>query len=742
MIIEIQMTTHEVSGGIRNVLRSQALCFTKEATLQGETWLLDHLEVTDKTTLGRTPRTAEVTGHEYGPPHFINAYAVKVTQEIVLHFTSISDLQANGAAPTPPSATALVNPAVAVNFILTMVLISGHPQFHAEYFPPADIGDLGVLIPDAGQQIDAALSKFSYDIPLDLSGLGSLELSGLQYVNAGITTDESGSVLSIRLENGTDPDTLDAWTTFFTGGATGLLDGKQWGLFVDHRLLEPIALGYLNAASKNVGGFSSQGSAAAWAGDGHSVNAMQSGVLNGAGPFGSDVDVTLHANSDFLVEESDVLTLRLSFSADANVEGIVGSVLDFLGVELNPSVPSAPNDGWTKIGDSTYEREQNLFLGNELLGHLSVEQVASHPDGLHLLGSTKPAWPVIPAALSATLMPFEWAVRGSCRTGFGINQQGYLGLNNDGSGPLEVCEARVLYDPDNQFPVTIEKATAPLSEFIATVRVDCSVLKPSYLARPAPYPCQILIKTTGGARVVSFGIPTTLTEDARHQLEFEHAYRVVSCIQLVNDFFRDGRLDPKWIPDPAPDEEGLRFWEVYVAGLAEKDEVVLSTRGQQKLFVGVADAFGRAYAWAVTPQTPQGLDVSIHRSASGQQTAALTRSVEARQTPLRLASTLRNLERPMKLRAARYGDLPVIVVVSGRHAVVYDVRNPSRPLSVAVCPIGGLKCSWLKFPKRGARQLVPHGPEAAGLEKLGVIVGNVFACVNDSGENVEIYELR
>jgi hypothetical protein len=123
MIIDLQMTADHFPRGIRSELRSQAFCFTGEVPLGGETVLLDHVEVSDTTSVKRIPRRSAVQEHDLGPLHPIDGSAVQVTQEVLLHFTRLSALQGSGAAPTPPSPDAFLNPRVVVHFVLTLVLV-------------------------------------------------------------------------------------------------------------------------------------------------------------------------------------------------------------------------------------------------------------------------------------------------------------------------------------------------------------------------------------------------------------------------------------------------------------------------------------------------------------------------------------------------------------------------------------------------------------------------------------------
>ena len=737
MIIDLQMTTDHFLLGIRNELRSQPVCFAKEVTVDNETLLLDHVEVSDNTSVKRIPRRTAVTGHDPGPPHPIDGSAVQVTQEVLLHFTSLSALQGNGAAPTPPSP----NPAVTVHFVLTIVLVDEQPRLRVEYRPPADAGPLELLVPGAGQQIDATLSTLFGSVPIDLRNLEVLVQAKLRFANAGMVVGNLGAVITIRLEVGTDIDNISTWTQFFAGATPSLLNGRQWGIFLDRRLLVPVALQLFGAAEPHGGVFNSSGPPSAiWSANGHGIHVTQSGVLPNAGPLNADVDVTFEADLDFLIPAPDVLIFRLSLAASGSAGGIIGAVLDFLGMDFNPT-PALPSmQGWTKVGDSAFEHKEFLFIGNPLLGHLTVEQVVPDGNGLHLVGSVHSAWPVTTAALVATLKPFEWGLRGSCNKGFRITQGGYLGLNNTGSAPLKVCEARVLFDPDGQFPCVVETAKSPSSEFAFVVRVEFTELKPAYLNRAAPYPCLVLVKTNGGARVVTLGVPGGLTADARHALEFEGMIRVVNCKQLVDDFYRDGRLEPKWIPDPVPDLASLHLWQVLISGLNDNERIVLLDRENRELAVGEAGAGGIAYARAVATPVQEGREVTVLRANSRQPTSERERSIQIRQVLIESAATLRTEGQPISLRMGRYRDVPVIIMVGSSRAQVYNVREPARPILVQDVAVSGLESGRLDLALRDIpAEFGELQPGATYMREGGVVLGDVFARWQADHGTVTIY---
>jgi hypothetical protein len=736
MIIDLQMTADHFLDGIRNQFRSIPFCFTKELQLSGDTVLLDHAEVTDRTTLLRVPRQISVFGKD--ATHSISGSAVQVTQEVVLNFVTVAALQDSGAAPTPP----LTQLAVTVHFELTVTMSLGQLVLQVEYRAPADVGQLGVLVPDAGQQIDAALSNLTMSVPLNLSGLAALIMSPFAFINVGMVIDDSG-ILTLRLEVRTEPDTIQSWAAFYSGAAPNRLNGRSWALFVDERLLVPIVLQILDARNSSAGFRASGAPSAQWAANGHGIRATRNGVLPGAGLLGADVDVTVELDLDWSLRAADVLVLRLALSASGETSGIIGTVLDFLGFSPDPGAALPTTAGWTKTGDRSYEHTEFLWIWYPLLGHLTVQDVVPNPDGLLVVGSVLPAPTVVPAGVDATVQPFKWGVHGDCND-LKISALGFIGLRNTGTASLKVCEARVVFDPDEQFPLTVSVPSSPSSPFAATVSVDFRELKPEYIQRPSPYHCLVLIKTNGGARLVSLGVATAASAEAMHDLEGEYAARVVNCKMLVDNFWLY-RLNPRWIPDPAPDQGDLHLWQVLVRGLAEQEEVRMLDSDGRVVATGAASRTGDAYVQAVVAPERRGRDVTVLRTSlvdnQGHDRGAVhgDRTVQIRQVRLELTSDL-PVGEPVSLLAGRYQQSPVLIVVGSSQARLYDVSTHSQPVLIQDMPVAdlgsaGLEIGTVDVPTEFGESLT--GPTR--VQHAGVLVRDVFARLRTDRTAIVLY---
>jgi hypothetical protein len=737
VIIDLQVAADAFLTGIRNELRSQIICYTQKLILPTATILLDHVEITDNTVLGTVSENIQV--QVLGEPQNISGTFLLVTQEIVLCFATLTDLEASGPAPTPVTSP-LFRQSVKVQFLVNAVLINQQPQIQFTYRPPVDAAGLDALQPGISQQIDARLANFTGTFPINLTTIYQLIGIVPLFNNAGIAV--AGGRVSLRLEDGGNAPTAQPWSDFYAGLFPDRLGGKSWAIFIDRVLLFPAVL---NVFKKPSGGdFKPSGApAASWAGNGIGVHVSQSGVLPGDGPLGTDVDATVYADLTFSVQAIDYLRLNLSFSASAEPSGLLGDVLEFFGFspDAGGALPAA--QGWTQTGDSSYQQGVSVNFNDSLLGHLAIETVIPDQNGLHIAGTIHPHL-VTPATLQTlpfTLKTFKWAVHGSCGSGWDISCFASISLDNLGTAPLSVCAASVLYDPDGQFPVTVNYPQTESGQL--SVSVTIYALLPSYAARPSPYPCLVLIQTNGGARVVSFGIPTGLTPAQSDKLQKDHSIYVISCYKLVNHFWGSG-LDPKWIPDPPPDDRWLQLWQVEVRGLSEGEQVGIVDEKGRILASGQPGNSGTAFAQSVREPLGSRIGIVRLRKRPGQTGSQFReaspmrndRSIQVSRIRLELCATMPSTNKD-SIMAVRFNGLRALMVVQGLLASLFDLRSPNRPRFLGNIATGDIPASGVTLDTAdGSAERQQYGPSR--MSASGVFVGNVFVTIK--GAQVLIYK--
>ncbi|MBO0901807.1 hypothetical protein J1G43_17745 [Cellulomonas sp. zg-ZUI22] len=729
MIVDLQVTADHLAANVRNQLRTRPVCLTQEQKLGQDTVLLDHVEITDRTTLRATPRTVTVVGQGNVPVDLAGS-AVEVTQEVVLHLVTVNGLLAAGTSP----AAQMTSLPVDVRFTLALTVVGGTPRLQVTYVPPIDVGGLAQLIPGVGQQVDAALTTLSGTVPLDVRGLDRLLLRSLPPVNAGLALDAGERLVTVRLEALTSPRTVTLWQELYAGAAPDRLDGHGWAAFIDETLLALTTLELANAAKPTVGTFGAP--VASWSPSGRGIRVSRSGTVKDVGPFDEDADVTVTMTLEFSVVSPDVLRLRLDLDVATDLGGLSGLMGDILGLEPDLDAVLPTVNGWTKVGATTYERTIYPGLSSPLLGHLVVDDLVPDRHGLHLTGHVAPLRPLTPAGLTVEPARFTWQLTGSCSRGIGIRNVGTVTLTGTGSAPLHLCEARVLFDPAKQFPLTVvrdEDGTA------TAVRIEVGELTEEYLSAPA-YPCVVLIKTNGGARAVPLGIPAQASEEELRALTRARWAAVGSCYQLV-----DMLTDPVfWIPDP-PDRTSLHRWDVVMAGLSYGEEVVMIDSDGQRVATGVAGATGTVHLSAVVTPGPEGRDVVLSRSrAEAPATGAQPLVVDVRQTLLEGVASVPADEGLLALRPGRHLGAPVMILVGPTESTLLGLHDPARPEPLATLPTGprlvafadgthptaalrsnldlpdGLAASWNR--RRGEVTLFAPTATATGPDRVTVLV--------------------
>jgi hypothetical protein len=549
----------------------------------------------------------------------------------------------------------------------------------------------------------------------------------------------SEGLVTVRLENGTDVHTPAQWSGFYLGTVPARLAGRDWALFVDHRLLLPVALGFMTKAA---GTLHDAGSPqATWTGQG--IHATQSGTLIDAGPLDTDVDVTVNVDIHFSVPSEAELQLDLTLGASGEVGGIVGAVMDILGMSQDVSAALPEIGNWQKTGDSSYRHRSPARLRNNLLGSFIAQAIVPDANGLSVVGRVLRSPRVRSASTAASAHPMRWQLMGSCAKGWGMACVGSIELRNEGTAPLEVCDARVLFDPDGQFPLTVERSKDQSDEYVARVSVAVTQLQPAYAQRDNPYPCLLLVKSNGGARLVNLGTAATITAQELERLEKQRDMLRKLCEKLVK-YFPEDWLDPQWGHNGPRPEEGVRYLrQAIVSGLQPGETVAFIDRKGSVLGAGEASSEGIAYLRCIS--TGESADAGSHMVRSAHfngSRAAKSATVEPakvklRQRVLRPVSTI-HLHESVNIVAARYQGRRVALALGRSAAFLYDLDIPSRPALLSEVPladIGNIGVSLDASDAPDEFENLHHGPTRMNVP--GVLVGDAFLQV--SGTEIRVY---
>ncbi|MGO9151916.1 hypothetical protein [Mycobacterium sp.] len=503
------------------------------------------------------------------------------------------------------------------------------------------------LPPAQQQKLQDAVNALQ--IPIDLSS--ALGTGGLvqmpRFLNAGMTLSQDESFVALRFEyERPNPQT---WNNFFQGQMQNVLEDRQWAALIPSDLLTGPVQQLLSDDLHNNQNLTDVAEPAIWWEPLPIFGALSIPVLGGslsarykdACP-GVDLGFTVDLSATLSVP--DINKLRLTFNLDLHtnlgddvlcaLEGAfglpviwpwlaanfgnagwgvywgglaVGPALSFFGVlgALNSSMPLKFLDlskelpkQFTKVSDTEYTAVYDLSSIADVLGGMALTAVGATDNAL-VLGGTFTVAEVTQGRLSTALdHGFDWTDQNPCGApsyetdavvNFGTPPPGH-------TIPAKFAGAFVQEDPDNQYSPHVQTAyPQPWHGGFIKVAFQDQDVNPAFQA--APYPCQLLLLSTVGARWMTIPPPpaTPQIEPGSQAAIAREIWQATHCVQLGsvwgsgvgNDF------NPTWNVDPPI--EGLdyvRHWGIAISGLQPNDQVS-AVKGESLLALSTANRAGR-----------------------------------------------------------------------------------------------------------------------------------------------------
>lgn len=180
--------------------------------------------------------------------------------------------------------------------------------------------------------------------------------------------------------------------------------------------------------------------------------------------------------------------------------------------EEKPDLPNDPNFGRMTLRGT----------------HPVDDPVTLKASGIYLYGRLETFSPPQPELEDPDLEPFCWSKAGRCSgrvaasTRFRLNP-----VNPQHWALLQVCHVRVLDDPLNVFKVEVIRELHGLPD--VKVSVDFWGMNGDYWKNP--YPCRLMVKTTGGVRILTLPPLPALTEE-----QFKSLYLGIQ-LEYVNECY-------------------------------------------------------------------------------------------------------------------------------------------------------------------------------------------------------------
>ncbi|HEX7975405.1 MAG TPA: hypothetical protein VF498_13435, partial [Anaerolineales bacterium] len=243
-------------------------------------------------------------------------------------------------------------------------------------------------------------------------------------------------------------------------------------------------------------------------------------------------------------------------------------------------------------------------------GLRKLEDVWGDNQGLLIAGSFTPPGLKDPL-IDVSLTPFEWVPTGwSCSSGGGIVALGAVDVTRaSGDYDFWFCGAEAVGATASEYQPYIQSVFQ-----YCPVAVQVRIELPTWAVGSLTGPCQLLITTSGGSRLVVIDPPAQLTQEMIDSIkEAYDKWRLRTCFTLVDDWFRrTHRFNPKWAIDPASKLQAVeKLWRIGAGGLPVGERLHIL----EKLAHGAGAAPGAIAAGAIAAPEETTLGTGIASTA-------------------------------------------------------------------------------------------------------------------------------
>ena len=768
-VVEFQVSTAAFLAALKTTLKTTQFCAPTPIPVGPVMGVgpvqvvIDRIEFGDN-SLRHNLKTEHSIYYDYlGTPTLmppIDAFRVQIAQQVTVYVTTLNDLMANpDGAPhylVPVSGTIVMD----LDFYAadppdqTCYMATWYSGFELGPLPflPADFDPKRVPPPISVDDITQMVNRYLASIiqprtvPFDVLGWLPVKPSKLLIVNAGVSTDGQLQRLAFRVEIGPPAVNPDVpWQNFYAGFLDDRLGGADWGLFlmgsyISSVVQELIYEGVAGALPDQLELFVST----SYSNPGGKAVIMNDilGIYHLPDPFGSlesnphipitvsvatpdvvAIDVNLPNIKELItsfIPEWAKIFLRFSGPVGAFLSAIIDSAISDIGT---PALP--PECKWTDPNNLHCTKTVNIpAIPGVASPHLTA--LLALDDGISLTGPLN-ITPYTTGTLQMTHDEFRFrppnfscssagpevvAAFSNSPSDFDILHAEVI-VDYSGTLPAYICGVVPVNDPLGVFPASAIRWDSPTAT--SEVVVHPPIPPPNYY--DGPYPCDLLVKTTVGVRLVRIPPPPKLTKADVDRLVADMVVKLGNCEQLIDSWFRMHHgYNPQWGVDPERKEDVIHLWQVEVGGLEPGEAVSLSDSRQRELVTSSARMTGEAVRVSalVLPSTSQQELTIMHRgSPSSVGTRQLDRTVAGTAPVRSLAITqqliirLGTIPLPGTCLDAHLVSLkgrPCIVAVTRDGAVAYEVtpgsNSPAR-----------LAASWWKGDGtlRGALRWRNHG---------------------------------
>jgi hypothetical protein len=677
MIIELQIGAAVLMAAFRENMRQQLACQFTEFPLLRTQWRITSYEI-GTTKLQRSQAMDGTACVHVGAPDVVTPIQVRtiqLVQQLTVN-TCREDLlvDANGA----------LGPNVALHMDLIFAIetdsCGSMRQLCFRY--------LGTNPPEAGASL-GSVPALCISLPLD-AVLAEVLPAGMPLINSHLALGPDAQLIAVRMEywkpswqtdTGDPARTLPYWNGFYSGLVSNHLgQAEQFSVFVDQVPLVYQAVTLLRDSFKNTTSTRlNSGPDGSWinnGGTGRIHVSFNADSIDACRCFTKEIDVNADVDLDIDTTVPSPNTLRQDISVDVDPDfwdstccvvtaalfwpivgaeqfakqnvnsgeyllgflpfvALIGALLQVANASSKPDPPSGftkdDDDGTHLFRVKTIDLKANPTLGTMALtaSRAVDDEAVTGIRGLVVAGTVTIAVRHLPVLANLEVPNLDWGAGGHCSRTLSANALIFLETVTPGDqASLSLCGFDVIDDSLNIFSHAVQYQRDSGNRQWLTISLPFARFPDEYWAHP--YPCRIVIRTNGGIRIVSVGVPRGLSAEEARALGQKIVFQYVSnCNYPKRRLFEE--LD--WPIESLLDGPGIYLWQIAARGLPAGERLRIVDHGGETLGTGIVSTQGEALLTAVASFAGSGIPVTIVRDDFSRQVPNTHSSAAPSQVP-------------------------------------------------------------------------------------------------------------
>jgi hypothetical protein len=264
-------------------------------------------------------------------------------------------------------------------------------------------------------------------------------------------------------------------------------------------------------------------------------------------------------------------------------------------------------------------------------------------------------------------------------------------IENQGTAPLNLCAAPgVVTDPAGAFPAGDVRTDGTQATF--QIFIDIAAPSPTYYANR--YPLDLVVKTSGGTRLLRFAPPPTLSREDYDRLGALMIAAIGNCEQQVSPWFNSHQgYNPGWSPRSPENARVEHLWQVAIDGLPAGEAAALVDAQGHELMRARGTGAPVRLSTVIQPGGERELSI-VHiggRSGAARPTGKNARGIEVRQTLLVHLGSIPLSADCRTLMVTRRMTGPRLLAMLDGQIAAFDVARPDRPQRIRSWTCAGVR---------------------------------------------------